>query len=269
VCLQDAGYGDRPRHRLYQEGHGHIVTFSVGANVSQGQVANIGSRNGFMGVSAEDGDPHIFSSKTALQVGYFILKPTVTLKSEPTIIPFDSSYLVKTDYYMKYLLLFFVSFCSSLSLRSQNIDSTIDQNQLVGIWQIKTPKMGDALLKNFQFFNDGRYILHFDSYDDTKRIFSISGRYRLEKRHLFLSITSRKELVGGQLIKGSPGFQRDEFVLDEGQIQEIKQDDTAGSDPFFIAVCGINKEGKINCIQIDNNKYYKLSSNPSQFDSHK
>jgi len=70
------------------EGHGHVATFSVGTNVPQGQVANIGSNNGFMGVSAEDGTPHIFSAKTAPQVEYFILSPTVTPKSEPTRVPF-------------------------------------------------------------------------------------------------------------------------------------------------------------------------------------
>jgi len=157
----------------------------------------------------------------------------------------------------------------SLSLFAQKVDTTISQDQLTGIWQINTARNSDALLKNFQFFSDGKYALNFDNYDDTKRILSVSGHYRLVKNELFLTVESRKEIVGGNFIKGSPGFQRDEFVLDGGKVEVIKQEDTSGTDPFLISICNIAKSGKVNCIKIDNNKYYKLSSDPLQFASHK
>lgn len=76
------------------EGHGHVATFSVGTNVSQGQVANIGANNGFMGVSAEDGTPHIFSSTGAAKVEYFILSPNVTPKQEPTFVPLKQGFTI-------------------------------------------------------------------------------------------------------------------------------------------------------------------------------
>jgi RHS repeat-associated protein len=65
------------------EKHGHVATFSVGENRSKGQVANVGSENGFKGVSAEDGRNHIFSEARAPYVQYFILQPYITPKSNP------------------------------------------------------------------------------------------------------------------------------------------------------------------------------------------
>lgn len=63
--------------------HGHVATFSVGENRSKGQIANVGSENGFMGVSAEDSPNHIFSATSAPNVQYFILQPYIVPKSVP------------------------------------------------------------------------------------------------------------------------------------------------------------------------------------------
>jgi len=71
--------------------HGHLATFSVGENVAKGQVANIGSENGFKGVSAADGANHIFSSAAAAQVKYFILAPFVTPKVGPSFGPVNTA----------------------------------------------------------------------------------------------------------------------------------------------------------------------------------
>ena len=145
---------------------------------------------------------------------------------------------------------------------AQKVDTTISQQQMVGVWQINTARVGDALLKNFRFFNDGKFVLNFDSYDDAKRVLSLSGHYRLEKNKLFMTVESRREIVGGDFAKGSPGFQRDEFVLEGGKEEVITQKGaSSGLDPFLIAICG-TKGGEINCIKIDNNKYYKLSGDP-------
>ena len=76
----------------------------------------------------------------------------------------------------------------------QKADSTITQEKLIGDF-------------------------NFSEYDDAQRL---------------MAVESRVEITGGYFTKGSPGFQRAEFVLEGG-------------------------------IQIDNNKYYKLSDNPSAF----
>jgi hypothetical protein len=148
------------------------------------------------------------------------------------------------------------------------IDSTINQDKLAGIWQENTAVVADALLKNFQFFRDGSYTLNYSEYDDTKRTLSLGGHYRLAGNKLFMTVESRKEIIGGDFIKGSPGFQREEFVLDSGKVEVVKQNDSSGSDPFLISVCGFSKSGKITCVKIDNNKYYKLSADPRHFETH-
>src|SRR6202000_1237395 len=154
--------------------------------------------------------------------------------------------LNKTYKPMKLLVaLFFISW--SLCSRGQTIDSTINQDQLAGIWQVNTAVVADALLKNFQFYRDGSYTLNYDEYDDIKRTLSLSGHYRLTGNKLFMTVESRKEIVGGDFVKGSPGFQREEFVLDKGKVMEIKQKDSSGSDPFLISACGISKSGKLTC----------------------
>jgi hypothetical protein len=159
------------------------------------------------------------------------------------------------------ILLFIILYGSSTM--AQKLDSVVSQDQLIGFWQINSPKVSSALNKNFRFFPDGKYVLSFDNYDDTKRVLSLAGHYRLEKNKLFMTVESRKEIIGGDFAKGSPGFQRDEFVLDGGKVEVITQKDSSGSDPFLISILGTSKSGKITCIKIDNNKYYKLSSDPS------
>lgn len=74
-----------------QRKHGHLATFSVGTNRAKGQIANIGSTNGFLGISKDDGTKHIFSADAASQVQYFILAPFVTPKSLASFGPFSTS----------------------------------------------------------------------------------------------------------------------------------------------------------------------------------
>jgi hypothetical protein len=149
---------------------------------------------------------------------------------------------------------------------AQNVDSTIRQQQLIGVWQIDNARVGDALRENFQFFPDGRFILNFSEYDDTQRVLALRGHYRFGNGLLFMTVQSRDEIIGGYFTKGSPGFQRSAFVLEGGKVQTITQIDSAGSkDPFVVTKCKVTKSGKIAGIQIDNNKYYKLSENPEAF----
>lgn len=148
----------------------------------------------------------------------------------------------------------------------QKADSTIIQQKLIGVWQINSATVGSALQENFQFFPDGRFDFNFSEYDDAQRLLGLQGHYHLKDGYLFMTVDSRVEITGGYFTKGSPGFQRDEFVLEGGKVETIRQTDSlGGKDPFIISVCKLSKSGKIIGIQIDNNKYYKLSDNPSAF----
>ena len=94
-----------------------------------------------------------------------------------------------------------------LSFYAKAQNDTISIKNLIGVWQIGSSKTGSALNKHFQFFEDGRYILNFNQNDETKRIISLSGHYRFKDNKLYLTAEIRKEIVGGELIAGSPAFQ--------------------------------------------------------------
>ncbi|RKR84494.1 hypothetical protein BDD43_4733 [Mucilaginibacter gracilis] len=69
---------------LKEAGHGHVVTFSVGANEDKGQMANIGRNNGFLNINNQgDGTTPVFGSKNMANTQYFILNPAITPKSLP------------------------------------------------------------------------------------------------------------------------------------------------------------------------------------------
>jgi hypothetical protein len=59
-------------------GHGHVATFSVGDNVANGIIANIGAADGFMPIGPGAGG--VFSQRTLNQVQFYTLSPTVTPK---------------------------------------------------------------------------------------------------------------------------------------------------------------------------------------------
>ncbi len=71
-----------------EDPHGHVTSFSVGANENKGQVANIGRNNGFLNLSPQgDKQPAVFSSKSIQTVQFFILNPNITPKSLPAPLP--------------------------------------------------------------------------------------------------------------------------------------------------------------------------------------
>lgn len=236
--------------------------------MSKGQLANVRKENGFMNVSAEDGGRHVFGDQKAQNVQYFILQPYITLKAYPiTIQPMGiNNYLNsnKMRYFLGLLLL------SPIVGIAQNVDSIISKEQLIGVWQLKTPKIGDALHETFQFFKDGQFAYNFSQYDDVNRVLTLNGNYRLVGNQLYTSVTSREELTGGYFTTGSPGFQSSPFVLEGATVTTISQNDSASkNDYFFISSLLLNKAGRIISIQINGNKYYKLSDNPRAFSMRK
>jgi hypothetical protein len=68
---------------------------------------------------------------------------------------------------------------------AQKADSVISSGQLVGVWQMKTSRIGDALLENFQFFKDGHFAYNFSQYDDVNRVLALNGTYRLVGNQLY------------------------------------------------------------------------------------
>ncbi len=138
----------------------------------------------------------------------------------------------------------------------------ISSKELIGVWQINTPQEADAWGKCFVFYKNGKYILHYSQYDDIARIKSVQGRYTLRDSSFSLTIESRTEISGGTLVPGSMGFQREEFVLDGGNPIVIKQ---AKEEPISFYFKNCKGKNGARCIEINNNKYYKISSDPNKY----
>lgn len=142
---------------------------------------------------------------------------------------------------------------SFLCLKSQ-----ISSNQIVGTWQIKSAQVSSALHENYRFFADGTFIYYFDSYDEAKRIISVRGTYKIDHDKIIFKILSRKEIVGGKIIKASEGFQKG-WTLFGGDVTEIQQTDSE-EESCVIKTC--SSEKSMECIKIDNESYFKVSENP-------
>jgi hypothetical protein len=174
------------------------------------------------------------------------------------------------------IMFFFVClcFCRIISfgqLPKQN-DSVVTKQQLVGIWQMGSPVVADALKKNIQFFADGSFLLNYSQYDDITAVRSLGGHYKLDSDGIYLSVEYRKEIVGGNYERGNPGVQSEEFILTGGKLEIIQQKPDSDSfiEAFPLSACKTGKmDTKHACMLLNYNTYYKLSSNPKAYEMKK
>src|SRR5205809_886657 len=100
---------------------------------------------------------------------------------------------------------------------SHTISSDCTKHNIVGLWQINSSNVSSALHDNYKFYPNGTFDFGFDQYDDTKRIISIGGKYEFKLNQIVLTISYRKEIDGGEIVRGSPGFQKG-WVLNGGKL---------------------------------------------------
>lgn len=154
---------------------------------------------------------------------------------------------------------FSVSLCyaqSNLSKQSRIPFATIN---LVGVWQENDTIEGSGLLQNFQFFNDGRFELNLcNPNEDIRDIIAIKGRYRLIGDSLMVTILSKNVIIGGQINLDGGGSETKMFTIEGGDIKEIYIENPKElSDPLYITIISPK------CIRIENEIYYKISSDPN------
>jgi hypothetical protein len=147
---------------------------------------------------------------------------------------------------------------------AQKSDSTyLSKQDLIGIWQINSSQIGSSLSECFRFYNDGNFIYQYNPSDDTRNIIKLKGRYRMDKRRLFLIITSRIERIGGNIITGAVGTDEFLFVYDNDSTRTIIEKNTKELDPLFVVKVS-RHNNNIN-IFINDRHYYKISSNPDKW----
>lgn len=147
-------------------------------------------------------------------------------------------------------------------------DKVISPKSLIGIWQVEMPLVGAGMGKAYYFYKNGNYTLSYGGYNPMGAILSSSGKWKIEGNRLAITVTSWKEIVGGQLVPGSPGVDTEEFQLSGGKIVTIKQ---KGSDTAYLTIerCTSKirkeypyKEYKSLCVSISHRAYFKLSADP-------
>ncbi len=156
--------------------------------------------------------------------------------------------------------LFLLSLC--LFIKTQICFSQkIKAIDLVGTWQFESPTVGSSLLKHFRFYKNGTYELGFNQYNLNNRIVSVEGKYKIENDTLFLTLTKRRERVGGKLQAGDLGIQENEFYLDGYSIKSFKEPNSSEWLNFDKIIVEARKEGQVLIIVA--NKYYKISKSPT------
>src|ERR1700744_2078834 len=155
---------------------------------------------------------------------------------------------------MKRIFLFFLI----LSLTANISKAQVLNHKIIGVWQVDSPQTGDAWRNNYRFFKDGTFKYSFDQYDDRGRIREAKGTYELKGDSLILVIKTRTEFVGGYLVGGSSGFQKEELVLYGTKPIEVKQKIT---EPIILIIDFFNKKA-IRGFKVQNNTYYLISTDP-------
>lgn len=135
-------------------------------------------------------------------------------------------------------------------------------DKLIGVWQLNDTLIGSGLGKCIRFYNDGKFEIDYSQYDYLGRIREVHGHYHKKNGQLELIAEYRMEEFGGVVVAGSPGFQTEEFVMEGGGIQKIKQ--KPESVLLKVEILNMDRNKQPMTIKIGNNKYCKLSDDPNK-----
>lgn len=158
---------------------------------------------------------------------------------------------------MKHPLLIIILFTITLPKQifaQQNQDSCcISQKELTGIWQRNNKIVGNGLGQNFEFYENGTFVLNLgNESDDLRNTIQLKGKYRLDKDKLFFTITS-KTIVEGKIELADGGISLSLFEIVDWKEKEIKElQPKEFKDPCYITLFS---EGHI---KLNNEVYYKI-----------
>lgn len=153
------------------------------------------------------------------------------------------------------LLVLTLSYSHFTLLAQQKKDTTyISKKRIVGVWQLGSPRVGDGLNQNFEFYSNGNFVLNLGNYgEDAVSTINLKGRYRLVKDEIYFTITSKVVVDGAKITTVDPGINYGISAFEGGKKKEIKEINPEEiTDPAYIVV--VNK----NHIKINSEDYYKI-----------
>ena len=153
-------------------------------------------------------------------------------------------------------LLLVAAISITLPLAGQGSSPTLPKS-IAGYWQEGSPETSDARPNCYRFFNDGKFSFELSQYDETKRILSLHGTYRIKDGVLLLVITHRFELQGGSVIWNPQA--RNGWSIAGGKSVKVIQ---ANSQEEEISLEACPPSGKHPSIKIGGDRYSQISANP-------
>ena len=158
------------------------------------------------------------------------------------------------------ILLLFLLFLGKGAKSSE--EGKIDRKELIGIWHIM-PVLGSGWNDNYHFFQDGTFRYDYNEMDGEKRIINKSGNWSVKDNKLFLKITKKTVITGGEFIKASGSIATDYEII-KGIIEEVE---LSSPEEIIYPLDSIKKDPEnphLFMIKIGGVKFWKFSNDPER-----
>lgn len=129
--------------------------------------------------------------------------------------------------------------------------STINSQNIEGVWQINTPVVGSTLDQCYQFNENEEFNYHPSGYDGLSRITAIGGKYQIKKDTMYFIVKCVEESIGGTIERSTITTLNDSWAIISDDY-EIKRRFFLGSEVWAVPFKMIDNEK----IQIGNNTYF-------------
>ncbi|MEZ5307991.1 MAG: hypothetical protein R2684_12670 [Pyrinomonadaceae bacterium] len=166
---------------------------------------------------------------------------------------------------IKTLLLFAILLLAAVTAYGQSDTQSEDdylKEKLVGVWQ-DSQGVGSGLTDYYQFFENGKFKFHYNEMDGTKRVLSYSGYWNVYRGEIYLHINRVDLLLGGVYEQATGSIATDQEITG-GKVVSKK---ISPIEKLKYGLGRIRVEDEFTVTEIDGQKFWKLSSDPTTYDT--
>jgi hypothetical protein len=139
------------------------------------------------------------------------------------------------------------------------IVNSVNAQSLTGKWQEGTPEVTSGYFNTYQFIDDSTFLFSLNQYFGLKRIVSIGGKYKYNKKGGVLSLTVEftNEIIGGTIERSEEsGEATDRWGITGGKLKKIKLVKPVKA-VIKVEFTKSDKEDS-ELVLLDKKKYYKV-----------
>ncbi len=140
----------------------------------------------------------------------------------------------------------------------------IPKQELIGIWQ-NAPSMAAGWSDNYQFFQNGKFVFHYNQMDCAKRVISYSGTWTVIGKQLKLTVLQKEVIEGGKLVEAT-GSCASKLELVDGEYKTLKLNKPQLQ---VLNLSGFQRDSKNldrHLIKINDKKFWKFRDNPNEYE---